>query len=102
MPARRAAALVVRGAISGTSVVAGRGLARKTGLPLALRWPELRPPTVEGLVTDECAYPSEVKLERIEEPRDPGGNCAVEDSELNSSGRSWVGYMGDDAKSDAI
>jgi len=37
IPARSAAALVVRGEMSGTRVVAGRGLARKTGLPLALR-----------------------------------------------------------------
>jgi hypothetical protein len=76
MPARRAAALVVRGAISGTRVVAGRGLARKTGLPLAVRWPELRP-AVEGLVTEEPAYPSDVlrwRLDMTEEAREPEGN----------------------------
>jgi hypothetical protein len=105
MPARRAAALVVRGAMSGASVVAGRGLARKTGLPLALSRLELRPPTVEGFVTDEAAYPSEVdrcKLDIIEEVREPGGNCVVENVELASSGSSWVGNTGDDAKREAI
>jgi len=103
-PARRAAALVVRGAMSGTRVVAGIGLARKLDFPSALIL-ELRPPTVEGFVADDAAYPSDVdrcKLESIDEAREPGGNWVVADGELSSLGRSWVGYTGDDAKRDAI
>ena len=77
MPARRAAALVVRGTMSGSTVVAGRALARKMGLPLALRRLELRLPAIEGFVVDEGEYPSEVVRCRpamIDEAREPGGN----------------------------
>jgi hypothetical protein len=107
MPARRAAALVVRGAMSGTIVVEGTALARKTGFPLALSRLPLPAPTVEGFVAEEVAYPSDLlrcMLERMEEARDSGGNWAPaeEEGSLNSSGSSWVGKMGDDAKRDAI
>jgi hypothetical protein len=65
-PARRAAARVVRGWMSGLIWVYGMGLARKWGLPLVLSLP-LLPPTVEGLVALEGAYPSsDVVLRKAE------------------------------------
>lgn len=44
-PERKAAALVMRGTMSGAACVAGRGRALKSGLPFARRGP----PVVEGL-----------------------------------------------------
>lgn len=70
-PARRRAARVLRGWISGVVCVAGIDRARKVGFPLAL---SLLPPAVEGFVALEGAYPSsEVVLrnaERIEDDID--------------------------------
>src|ERR1700722_11977596 len=56
-PARNAAALVVRGAMSGATCVFGSGRARNMTLPFESR-PWLPPPTVDGLVAAEAAYPS--------------------------------------------
>ena len=102
MPARRAAALVVRGTISGTAVVDGTARARKAGLSLGFSRLVV---VVEGLVTDEGAYASEVvrcKLDRIDEAREPSGNWFATDGSLTSSGSSFVGNIGEDANRDAI
>jgi hypothetical protein len=61
--ARRAAALVVRGAISGASWVFGRGRARKRGFPFALY---LVPPAEDGFEVALCEEDSPVEsTERI-------------------------------------
>lgn len=106
MPARRAAALVMRGAMSGVRLVDGTARARNIGLPLASSWRGLvllYSPTVEGAPDErERVYcgPSEDEvvccmLERIDECRESGGNSIdvgeAGSTSLTSSGSSLNG-----------
>ena len=107
-PARRAAALVVRGTMVGFSVVGGTRRALNTGFPFALvslPWLLLLPlPVVEVFVTVEGAYPSSSPAsslicsmtEGIMSPIAPSLSVA------SSGGRSVVGKGGEEAKRAAI
>jgi len=99
-PARRAAARVVRGWISGLICVEGIALARKWGLPFVLSRPLLPPPTVEGLVALEGAYPSSDVVLRKAERYEEDTSDRMEP--YLSSGSSDVGNGGEDAKREAI
>lgn len=70
-PALNAAALVVRGTISGFPVVAGTARARNSGFPFPLSFPcPLLPPTVDGFVALDGAYPSSDVARRSAESTD--------------------------------
>jgi hypothetical protein len=62
-PARRAAALVIRGTMSGLSCVAGTARALNSAFPFGLVLDF--PPAVDALVTLECAYPSSSPAARL-------------------------------------
>lgn len=91
-PARRAAALVVRGAMSGLMCVEGIGLALNEGRD------RLVPPTVDGFVVVDWGYPAS------EEP----DSCSARRTEESTdrmeplSGRSATGKGGEEANRDAI
>lgn len=103
-PARSAAAFVIRGVMLGEAVVEGTGRARNTGLPV-LSTRLLGVPGDERVVTDEGGYAPELLrciVSIIWEVSELGGYWVDDAGELSSSGRSWVGYIGEDAKRDAI
>ena len=90
-PARREAAFVVRGAISGFMCVEGMGLALNDGRD------RLVPPTVDGFVVVDCGYPTSEDADsrsalKTEEPTE----------RMEPSGRSVMGKGGEEANNEAI
>ena len=91
-PARREAAFVVRGTMSGLACVEGSGLALNEGRD------RLVPPTVDGFVVVDRGYPTS-------EEADSRSACRTEEStdRIESlSGRSTIGKGGEEANNDAI
>jgi hypothetical protein len=91
MPARRAAAFVVRGTMCGLTCVGGRGLALNDGRD------RLFSPTVDGFVVVDCGYPAS-------EDADSRSALRTEESteRTEPSGRSVTGKGGEEANNDNI
>lgn len=91
IPARREAAFVVRGTMSGFACVGGRVLALNEGRD------RLVPPAVDGFVAVDCGYPTS-------EDADSRSALKTEESteRTEPSGRSVAEKGGEEANSDAI
>jgi len=93
---------VVRGTISGLSCVAGMSRALKRILPFALSLPRLPPPSVEGFVALDGAYPSSSPAACLIDSSMDDVTLLNESNLPSSGGSSVVGKGGEDAKRDAI
>jgi len=91
-PARRAAALVVRGTMSGLACVEGTGLALNEGRD------RLVPPAVDGFVAVDCGYPASEEVDSCSARRTEESTDRME----TLSGRSVTGKGGEEANREAI